>query len=60
MSLEEMPEWDEVSTCLESLKNVISLTENVFYNQFGHIKDIIKSEIAANQDTWKFQSCIEK
>ena len=58
MLLEEVPEWDAVSTCLESLKNVISFT--VFYNQFYLIKDIVKSEIAANKDTWKSQSCVEK
>ena len=32
--LEEAPEWDELSTFLESLKNVISLNEDAFYNQF--------------------------
>ena len=45
--LEHVSKWDEVSTCLKSLKNVISLTEDVFYYQFCHIKDIMKSEIAS-------------
>ena len=38
---------------------VISYTEEVFYNQFCHIENI-KSKIAANKDTWRSQSCLEK
>ena len=60
MLLEEVPEWDEISICMESLKNVISLSEDVIDDQFFHIKDIIKSEIAANKDAWKSQSRVEK
>lgn len=60
MLLEEVPQWEEVSTCLELLsKDGISLNENEFYNQFCCIKGTIENKIAADNDAWKSQSCVE-